>query len=225
MTPALTGASVHRLLKLAANAALMMLTTWVPSEGTQQAPQQTDVWVNPGVGAGAPKDPTQFVNTTDAGFVGVLEGLSVGFLDDKQRWLFTTMTFRVSEVVFSKLSIRPGDRIDVITLGGRYEETGGKRAPTRPADIAEGLQRGGEYFVPITHEQRSSTAWAGRNVLSSADALLRLENGDLAPVQRHSKWPAAILSHAPVATSLPEPSPTRRTLFLATLRSAAQGGR
>ena len=68
----------------------------------------------------------------------------------------------VTEVVFSKLSIRPGDRIEVITHGGWYEEKGGQRVPTRLADIAEGLQRGGEYFVPITHEQRSGTAWRGK---------------------------------------------------------------
>lgn len=217
--------SFHRFMKSAAHAALIVLATGVPSEGAQQAPKQLDIWFNPGVGVGAPRDPTKFVTTTDAGFVGVLERLSVGFVGDTQQWLFTTMTFRVTEVVFSKLSIRPGDRIDVITLGGWYEETGGKRTPTRPADISEGLQRSGEYFVPITHEQRPGTAWSGKNVLSSVDALLRLENGDLAPVDRHSKWPTAILSHALVTTTVPEPASTRRSLFLAILRSAAQGKR
>ena len=224
MIPALAGTSVQRLMKLAANCALIVLATWVPTEGTQGAPKQTDIWVNPGVSVEAPTDPAKFVNTTDAGFIGVLERLSVAFLDDKQQWLFTTMTFRVTEVVFSKLAIRPGDRIEVITHGGWYAEKGGKRVPTRLADIAEGLQRGGEYFVPVTLEQRPGTAWTGKNVLRNG-ALLRLENEDLAPVQRHSKWPAGILSHAQVATSLPGPSPTRRTLFLATLRSAAQGRR
>jgi hypothetical protein len=100
MIPALVGTSVHRLLKLAANGALIVLATWVPTEGTQEAPKQTDIWVNPGVSVGASTDPTTFVNTTDAGFIGVLERLSVGFVDDKQEWLFTTMTFRVTEVVF-----------------------------------------------------------------------------------------------------------------------------
>ena len=207
------------------NAALMVLATLVAGDGTQLAPKQTEIWVNPGVSVGASGDPAQFVNTTDAAFIGVLEDVSAGFLDDKQQWLFTTMTFRVTDVVFSKLSIRPGDRIDVITPGGWYEEKGGKRVPTRPADIAEGLQRGGEYFVPITHEQRPGTAWTGKNGLSSAGALLRLENDDLVPVQRHSKWLAAILSHAKAAADLAAPSPTRRTVFLATLRSAAQGRR
>jgi hypothetical protein len=225
MIPALAGTSVHRLMKLAAHGAFIVLATGVPTEGTPQAPKQSDTWVNPGVSVGASTDPTKFVNTTDAGFIGVLERLSVGFVDDKQEWLFTTMTFRVTEVVFSKLSIRPGDRIEVITRGGWYEEKDGKRVPTRPADITEGLQRGGEYFVPVTLEQRPGTAWTGKTGLSSLDALLRLENGELSPVQRHSKWPAGILSHAHVATNLPGPSPTRRTLFLATLRSAAQSRR
>ena len=49
---ALAGTSVYRLMKLSANAALIVLATWVPTEGTQQAPKQLDVWVNPGVSVG-----------------------------------------------------------------------------------------------------------------------------------------------------------------------------
>ena len=218
-------------MKVVALAAVMVLAIWSSSERTvqapDQAPKQTEIWFNPGVGPGAPRDPTKFVSTTDAGFVGVLERLSVGFLDDKQQWLFTTMTFRVTEVVFSKLSIRDGDRIEVITSGGWYVETGGKRVPTRPADMTEGLQRGGEYFVPYSTEQRPGTAWTGTNVLAAPDALVHLQNGDVAPVDRTSKWPAAILSraHIPSPSNTSGPSPTRRSLFLETLRSAAQARR
>jgi hypothetical protein len=206
--------------------AVMVLATSSSSERTVQAPQQavkqTEIWFNPGVGPGAPGDPTKFVNSTDAGFVGILEHVSVGFLDDKQEWLFTTMTFRVTETIFSRLPIRSGDRIDVITAGGWYEEAGGKRVATRP-ELE--LQRGGEYFIPFSTERRPGTAWTEKNVLAARDALVHLENGELAPVQRHSKWPAAILFHAQSAAHLTGPSPTRRTLFLTILRSAAQDRR
>jgi hypothetical protein len=213
-------------MNVVALAAVMVLTTWSSSDrivqAPTQAPKQTEIWVNPGVGPGAPRDPTRFVNTTDAGFVGVLERLSVEFLDDKQHWLFTTMTFRVTEVVFSKLSIRVGDRIEVITRGGWYEERGGKRVPTRP-DLE--LRSGGEYFVPFSTERRPGTAWTGKNVLAAVGALVHFQNDDVAPVERSSEWPAAILSRAHIPSDTSGPSPTRRSLFLATLRSAAQDRR
>src|SRR5687768_3649499 len=168
-------------MNVVALAAVMVLTTWSSShrivQAPTQAPKQTEIWFNPGVGPGAPRDPTKFVNSTDAGFVGVLERVSVGFLDDKQEWLFTTMTFRVTETVFSRVAIRSGDRIDVITAGGWYEEAGGKRVPTRP-ELE--LQSGGEYFIPFSTERRPGTAWTGKNVLAAPGALVHLQNDDVA---------------------------------------------
>jgi hypothetical protein len=213
-------------MKVVALAAVMVLAAWTTShravQAPRQPPKQTEIWFNPGVGPGPPADPIKFVNSTDAGFAGVLERVSVAFLDDKQEWLFTTMTFRVTETVFSRLTIRSGDRIDVITAGGWYEEAGGRRLATRP-DLE--LQRGGEYFVPFSTERRPGTAWTGKNVLAATDALVYLQNGDVAPVERGSKWPAAILSRAQIRANTSGSSPTRRNLFLATLRSAAQDRR
>src|SRR5687767_11037722 len=89
----------------------------------QQEP--VEHWYNPGVGAGAPRDVAKFIATADAMFVGRFEELSVAFIDNEQKWLLTTLRFAPTEWI--KRSAHATDnKIDVLTSGGTYVESGGR---------------------------------------------------------------------------------------------------
>src|SRR5438874_1408470 len=104
---------------------------------------QQDTWVNTGVGPGAPTDVQKFARNTDAAFIGVLDQVSVSFVDDKQEWLFTSLRFRVSEWLYNRVRRDgDGDVVDVLTLGGSFSERGGQRIAKRPDKIADYLRIG-----------------------------------------------------------------------------------
>jgi hypothetical protein len=184
---------------------------------TKQEP--VEHWVNPGIGAGAPRDVAKFIAGADGMFVGRLEGVSIAFIDKEQKLLITTLRFAPTEWI--KRSAHATDnKIDVLTSGGTYVEVGGRRSARKPAEVADALQRGAEYLVTVDYEERPGLAWTGRHILIGKDAFSRLDGGDVRPVLP-SNWLEAVLAQAPQTLRAPGRFPNRRDLVLATLRAAA----
>lgn len=196
------------------------------SRPAAQQQEPTEHWVNPGIGAGAPQDLNTFVATADAMFVGRLEAISVAFIDPEQKWLFTTLTFRPTEWIKPSAYPITRETVDVLASGGTYVEVDGRRLGRKPAEIAQKLQTGAEYFVPVVLEKRPGLPWSGTDGLVGLDAIIRLDRADLAPAYVHSLWRDAILRQAPAALPDPGQYSSRRELLLATLRAAvAKNGR
>lgn len=210
-----------RLLAFGLAIAIALGTALARAQAVQNTPEQ---WYNPGIGPGAPRGLAAFAAKTDAAFVGLLQKVSVEFVDEKQEWLFTILMFKPTEWIKPSTHLAAGS-IEVLTLGGTYVVTNGHRVARRPAELAEGLQIGAEYFVPVDFEERPQTAWTGRYVLLGIDAFCRLDKSDVIPVLGRSTWPAAILEQSPKTLSAPSQFPSRRELFLATLRAAVAAKR
>jgi hypothetical protein len=186
----------------------------------QQRGQQ-DQWVNPGVGPSSPTDATLFVRGTDGAFVGVLESVSVKFADDEQRWLFTSLRFRVTEWLYNTAGRSVLDRVDVLTVGGTYAERGNQRVPTGTADIAKGLRVGGHYFVPVKYASLPDHPWNGEPLLAGVDALTELRDQLAASVQSRSRWADAIAANDGVTQPTPGAPLSQRERFMAAIRAAA----
>ena len=184
----------------------------------QRDPQET--WVNPGVGPGATSDIQVFVQKTDAAFVGVLEDVSVNFVDDRHGALFTTLRFLVSDWLYNKAKHNESV-VDLLVYGGTFTERGGQRFPKRPAEIAEHLTIGTEYFVPIKYANAAVPAVKDRPLLAATDVVTELRaDGHVATVQPHSRWAEGILAKAQTMQPVPGTPSDDRTRFIAAIRSA-----
>jgi hypothetical protein len=179
---------------------------------------QDETWVNPGVGPGAPTDLPTFVRSTDAGFVGVLEQVSVSFIDREQQWLFTSMRFRVSEWLYNGKPT--ASVVDVLTIGGSFVQGGGQRTAKHPSDIADHLRKGSEYFVPIRYAKDASRPWYGSPMLAAVDALTELRDGRVLTVLPHARWAENVLAHTPTAQRAPGAPDSDRERFIAAMRAA-----
>lgn len=169
----------------------------------------------------------QYTKKIDGAFVGALERTSMVFLDEKNpNTLHTVLTIRVSEWLFGDIPQKGASRIEVLMHGGTYIETNGKRVPKRPAEFAEGLVIGSEYFVPIEIGDKFGKERAGRLMVDGI-AMSRLDASGVAPVVRNTRWASDAIAKAEAAqTSVtPGPAPSAREIFLIAIRTAGRENR
>jgi hypothetical protein len=185
---------------------------------------QQDTWVNGGIGPGSQTDVQKFVRNTDAAFVGVLEEVSVKFLDDKQEWLFTSLRFRVSEWLYNNVK-RDSDIVDVLTFGGSFSEREGQRVAKHPNEIADHVRVGAEYFVPVKYANDVTRAWNGRPLVAGLDALTELRDGQVLAVQPHSRWAEQILARTSTTQPTPGLAASDRLRLLTSIKSAGNAKR
>jgi len=192
--------------------------------GSSQLPQSAarEQWVNPGVRIPPPTNPSLFVKKIDGAFVGVLERVAPAFLDENDAGsLHTVLTFRVEEWLFGDDWQTTKPRVDVLEHGGTFVEEGGRRIPKRPAETAQLLIVGAEYFVPVQYGGRFGQALAGHLLMSSA-AVSRLDGPDVVPVIRGVTWPLDVVAQVRAASPASTPPRSGRDVFLDAIRSAGR---
>jgi hypothetical protein len=114
-------------------------------------------------------------------------------MDREEQALFTVLQFTVKEWLYSKQPDGRTSEIEMLTPGGTLSRVGGRRIPRRPADIAQGLKVGHEYFVALDYGETPDTIWTDKYVLYSPDSVSELSSTDVTAVHPHSRWVPGIL--------------------------------
>ena len=182
-------------------------------------------WVNSGVTVEPPTNLAGFTEKFDGAIVGVLERISMTFLNEADpNTLHTVLTLRVNEWMFGDERLRKANRVEIFVQGGWFVEVDGKRTPNRPVEYADTLTVGAEYFIPLERGDKFGKERTGR-LVGDLTVMSRLENGDVSPVIPHVRWPSEVIANARTASATPGPTPSARQVFLATLRAARRDTR
>jgi hypothetical protein len=191
-------------------------TTPVPKDKPQEH------WVNSGVTVEPPTNLTSFTKKFDGAIVGVLEKVSMAFLNEADpNTLHTVLTLRVNEWMFGDELLRKANRVEIFVQGGTFVEVNGKRTPTRPVQYADTLTIGAEYFIPLERGDKFGKERTGR-LVGDLTVMSRLANGDVSPVIRHVRWPSQVIATARAAAAVPGPTAASRDVFLSALRAAGK---
>ena len=211
--------TVRHVLDLIAHADTVLEVQQRPTEKRSYASASEEVSVDVGLSAPSTTNLSQFLANTDLAFVGVLEQVSVEFVDAAREDLRTRMAFRPTEVLKGSSHVAPGSTIVVWVRGGSYVNAGTARTPIGIAEVARSLRIGTTCFVPARRFAKPGSALNGQYWLDALDALARLEDGRVLPAAAAagSTWIRSAVSQGQL---LSPGANDEATLFLNALRRA-----
>ena len=205
---------------------LLVVSACALAWSLQNAPVPQDIpqehWVNSGVAVEPPTNLARFTKKYNGAIVGVLERVSMAFLNEADpNTLHTVLTLRVNEWMFGDKLLRKANRVEIFVQGGTFVEVNGKPTPKRPVEYADTLTVGAEYFIPLERGDKFGKERTGR-LVGGLTVMSRLENGDVSPVIRHVRWPSEVIATARTAAAVPGPTAAPRDVFLSALRAAGR---